>query len=94
MEKSAFGFISQDRTFSRAIEAQSTLADKTNELLKKNAETLKMATINAAKEAERPIVEIETLKQCNSNLISSINEVIKIYEPRRTEKNESTSRTL
>lgn len=64
----------------RAIEAQSTLADKTNELLKKNAETLKMATINAAKEAERPIVEIETLKQCNSNLISSINEVIKIYE--------------
>ncbi len=64
----------------RAIEAQSTLADKTNELLKKNAETLKIATINAAKEAERPIVEIETLKQCNSNLISSINEVIKIYE--------------
>ena len=64
----------------RAIEAQSTLADKTNELLKKNAETLKMATINAAKEAERPIVEIETLKQCNSNLISSINEVIKIHE--------------
>lgn len=64
----------------RAIEAQSTLADKTNELLKKNAETLKMATINAAKEAERPIVEIETLKQCNSSLISSINEVIKIHE--------------
>ena len=64
----------------RAIEAQSTLADKTNELLKKNAETLKIATINAAKEAERPIVEIETLKQCNSNLISSINEVIKIHE--------------
>ena len=64
----------------RAIEAQSTLADKTNELLKKNAETLKMATINAAKEAERPIVKIETLKQCNSNLISSINEVIKIHE--------------
>ena len=54
----------------RAIEAQSTLADKTNELLKKNAETLKMATINVAKEAERPITEIETLKQCNSNLKS------------------------
>jgi uncharacterized protein YaaN involved in tellurite resistance len=64
----------------RALEAQSTLTDKTNELLKKNAETLKMATIETAKEAERPIVDIETLRQCNRDLISSINEVVKIHE--------------
>lgn len=64
----------------RALEAQSTLADKTNELLARNSETLKMATIETAKEAERPIVDIETLRQCNKDLISSINEVVKIHE--------------
>lgn len=64
----------------RAIEAQSILSDKTNELLAKNAETLKMASIDAAKESERSIVDIATLKQCNKNLITSINEVVKIHE--------------
>ena len=64
----------------RALEAQSTLADKTNELLARNSEMLKMATIETAKEAERPIVDIETLRQCNKDLISSINEVVKIHE--------------
>ena len=64
----------------RALEAQTTLSDKTNELLKKNSETLKMATIETAKEAERPLVDIDTLKQCNRDLISSINEVVKIHE--------------
>lgn len=65
---------------SRALEAQGTLAEKTNELLKKNSETLKMATIETAKQSERPIVDIETLKQCNKDLITSINEVVKIHE--------------
>lgn len=64
----------------RAIDAQETLADKTNELLKKNSETLKMATINAASAAERPIVDMDTLRQCNKDLIDSIREVIKIHE--------------
>lgn len=64
----------------RALDAQGTLADKTNELLKKNSETLKMATIDTAKAAERPIVDIETLRQCNKDLIDSIKEVIKIHE--------------
>lgn len=64
----------------RALEAQNTLADKTNELLLKNSETLKMATVETAKAAERPIVDIETLRQCNKDLITSINEVIKIHE--------------
>lgn len=56
------------------------MADKTNELLKKNSETLKMATVETAKQSERPIVDIETLRQCNKDLISSINEVVKIHE--------------
>lgn len=64
----------------RSLDAQNTLADKTNELLMKNSETLKMATIETAKAAERPIVDIETLRQCNKDLITSIKEVIKIHE--------------
>lgn len=71
---------------SRALEAQGTLAEKTNELLKKNSETLKMATIETAKQSERPIVDIETLKQCNKDLIASINEVVKIHEIGTTQR--------
>ncbi|MDY4607668.1 MAG: toxic anion resistance protein [Eubacterium sp.] len=63
----------------RALDAQNILADKTNELLLKNSETLKMATIDTAKVAERPIADIETLRKCNKDLITSINEVIKIH---------------
>lgn len=65
---------------SRALKAQGELADKTNELLKKNSETLKMATVETAKQSERAIVDIDTLRQCNKDLISSINEVVKIHE--------------
>ena len=64
----------------RSLDAQNTLADKTNELLMKNSETLKMATIDTAKAVERPMVDIETLRQCNKDLITSIKEVIKIHE--------------
>lgn len=64
----------------RSLDAQNTLSDKTNELLLKNSETLKMATIETAKAAERPIADIETLQQCNKNLIASLKEVVKIHE--------------
>ena len=64
----------------RSLNAQTTLADKTNELLIKNSETLKMATIETAKAVERPIVDMETLRKCNKDLISTINEVVKIHE--------------
>lgn len=64
----------------RALDAQSTLADKTNELMRKNSELLKMATIDTAKAAERPVIDMETLKQCNRDLISSITEVIKVHD--------------
>lgn len=64
----------------RALSAQNMITEKTNELLTKNAETLKMATVETAKEAERSVVDITTLKRCNQQLISSINEVVKIHE--------------
>jgi uncharacterized protein YaaN involved in tellurite resistance len=64
----------------QSLDAQNTLADKTNELLMKNSETLKIATIETAKAVERPIVDIETLHKCNKDLITSIKEVIKIHE--------------
>ena len=64
----------------RALSAQNMITEKTNELLTRNAETLKMATVETAKEAERSVVDIATLKRCNQQLISSISEVVKIHE--------------
>ena len=62
----------------QALKAQQAVTDMTNELLRKNAETLKMGTIETAKEAERGIVDIETQVQTNQSLIDTINEVMKI----------------
>lgn len=62
----------------QALKAQRAVTDMTNELLKKNAETLKMGTIETAKEAERGIIDIETLVQTNQSLIDTINEVMTI----------------
>ena len=64
----------------QAVDAKKNLSDKTNDLLRQNAETLRMATIDVARESERPIVDIETLQQCNRNLIASIKDVVKIHE--------------
>ena len=64
----------------RALSAQNMITEKTNELLTRNAETLKMATVETAKEAERSVVDIATLKRCNQQLISSISEVVNIHE--------------
>ena len=65
---------------SQAAKAQREVTDMTNALLRKNAETLKMATIDAAKESERGIVDIETLKHTNENLISSFDEIMNIQK--------------
>jgi len=62
----------------KATEAQSAVTDTTNALLKKNAEMLKMGTVATAKEAERSVVDIETLQHTNQQLISTIDEVIQI----------------
>ena len=62
----------------QALKAQTAVTNMTNELLKKNAEALKMGTIETAKEAERGIIDIETLIQTNQSLIDTINEVMTI----------------
>ena len=62
----------------QATAAQSAVTEMTNELLKKNAETLKMGTIATAKEAERSIIDIETLQHTNQQLIETLDEVITI----------------
>lgn len=64
----------------KALDAQSAVNEMTNELLRKNAETLKMGATDAAKASESGIVDIETLRKCNDDIISSINEVVKIHE--------------
>ncbi len=62
----------------QAVEAQREVTDMTNQLLRKNAETLKMATVETAKESERGIVDMETLKATNESLISTLDEVMRI----------------
>jgi len=61
-----------------ATEAQRQVNDFTNDLLKKNAETLKQNTIEVARESERAVVDIETLKETNQKLIETFDEVLKI----------------
>ena len=73
----------------QAIEAQRAVSDMTNELLRKNAETLKMGSIQAAKESERGIVDIETLKHTNEQLISTLDEVAHIQEEGRQKRREA-----
>lgn len=70
----------------QAAAAQRAVTDMTNELLKKNAQNLKTATIASAKEAERGIVEIETLKQTNQSLIETLDEVMKIQTEGRSKR--------
>ncbi len=62
----------------KATAAQAAVTNTTNELLKKNAEMLKMGTIATAREAERSIIDIETLQHTNQQLISTLDEVIQI----------------
>lgn len=70
----------------QAAEAQRAVSDMTNELLKKNADRLKTATIEAAKESERGIVDIETLRHTNESLISTLDEVMKIQTEGRAKR--------
>lgn len=76
----------------QAARAQREVSDMTNELLKKNAEVLKMATVESAKESERGVIDMETLKNTNASLISTLDEVMKIQtegrEKRRTAETE------
>ena len=70
----------------QAARAQREVSDMTNELLRKNAEVLKTATIESAKESERGIIDMETLKNTNANLISTLDEVMKIQADGREKR--------
>lgn len=70
----------------QAAKAQRAVSDMTNELLKKNADRLKVATVEAAKESERGIVDMETLKHTNETLISTLDEVMKIQTEGRAKR--------
>jgi len=69
-----------------ALKAQTAVTDMTNDLLKKNAEALKMGTIETAREAERGIIDLETLVSTNQSLIDTINEVMKIQDEGRSQR--------
>ena len=73
----------------QAMEAQRAVTDMTNSLLKKNADMLKMATIETAKESERGIVDIETLQHTNQSLISTLDEVVQIQNEGRQKRQEA-----
>ena len=73
----------------QAAAAQREVTDMTNELLKKNAQRLKMATVETAKETERGIVDIETLKATNEALISTFDEVLQIQQEGRQKRKEA-----
>ena len=69
-----------------AASAQRQVSDVTNELLKKNAETLHMASVETAKESERGIVDMETLKKTNAELIQTLDDVMKIQKEGRLKR--------
>ena len=70
----------------QALKAQQEVTEVTNALLKKNAETLKMGTIEVAKESERGIVDMETIRYTNEQLISTLDEVLAIQSEGRQKR--------
>lgn len=72
-----------------ALAAQKQVTDMTNTLLEKNSEMLRQGTTEIAKEAERGIVSIETIRKSNENLISTINEVLQIQEQGRQDRSQA-----
>ena len=73
----------------QATAAQSAVTDMTNELLKKNADMLKMGTVAVAKESERSIVDMETLQHTNQQLISTLDEVLTIQREGAAKRREA-----
>lgn len=72
-----------------AMEAQRSVTEMTNDLLKRNADTLKMGTIETAKESERGIIDLETLKHTNQSLIETLDEVVKIQDEGKQKRREA-----
>ena len=70
----------------KVLEMQHSVNEMTNDLLKKNAEMLKIGTIETAKENERSIVDIETVRKVNDDLVTTIEETLKIQQDGRTKR--------
>ena len=77
-----------------ALKAQNAVTNMTNELLRKNAEKLKVGTIETAREAERGIIDLETLVSTNQSLIDTINEVMQIQDAGRSQRLEAEKQML
>lgn len=78
----------------QAAQAQKEVTDMTNELLTRNAQKLQMATLETAKESERGIVEIETLKKTNESLINTLDEVMRIQREGREKRMQAEQEML
>ena len=72
-----------------ALDAQKAVTDMTNEMLKKNSETLKQGTIEIAQESERAIVDVETLQKTNQDIIDTLDQLIAIHEAGREKRKEA-----
>ena len=72
-----------------ALESQKAVTNLTNDMLKKNSETLKQGSIKIAEESERAIVDIETLRKTNQDIIDTLNKVVEIHENGRIKRQES-----
>ena len=73
----------------QALNAQKEVSELTNEMLKKNSETLKQGSIEIAKESERAIVDLETLKKTNADIITTLDEIVKIHADGRKQREEA-----
>ena len=72
-----------------ALKQQQAVSELTNDMLKKNSETLKQGSLEVAKESERAIVDIETLKKTNSDILETLDGIIKIHEEGRAKREEA-----
>ena len=73
----------------KALKNQQAVSNLTNELLKKNSETLKQGSIDIAKESERAIIDIETLKKTNADIIETLDSVLEIHKNGRVQRQEA-----
>ena len=73
----------------KALKQQQAVSELTNDMLKKNSETLKQGSIDIAKESEKAIIDIETLKKTNRDIIETLDTVIKIHEDGRVKRAEA-----
>ena len=73
----------------KALKQQQAVSQLTNDMLKKNSETLKQGSIDIAKESEKAIIDIETLKKTNRDIIETLDTVIKIHEDGRVKRAEA-----